>query len=96
MHKTEVIRRIREHRDELQALKAASIFLYGSTAQDEATPTSDIDIFVDPAPGFTFVELVRLEKRLTEICDGKVELTTRGGLHPSLRRHIEASAERVL
>lgn len=96
MRKTEVIRRIREHRDELRALKAAAIFLYGSTVRDEATLDSDIDIFIDPAPGFTFVELVRLEERLAEICDAKVDLTTRGGLHPSLRRHIEASAESVL
>lgn len=96
MRKTEVIRRIRDHKDEIHALKAGTLFLYGSTARDEATSTSDIDIFVDPAPGFTFVELIRLEERLAEICDAKVELTTRGGLHPSLRQHIEASAERVL
>lgn len=96
MRKTEVIRRIRDHQDELRELKAASLYLYGSTARDEATPTSDVDIFIDPAPGFTFVELIRLEERLAEICDAKVELTTRGGLHPSLRRHIEASAESVL
>jgi uncharacterized protein len=96
VRKVEVIRRIKDHKDEIAAFKAEALYLYGSTVRDEATPASDIDFFVDPAPGFTFVELIRLEDRLAEICDAKVELTTRDGLHPTLRPDIEASAERVL
>ena len=96
MRKTEVIRRIRDHKDEILAFKAESLYLYGSTVRDEATPTSDIDVFIDPAPGFTFVELVDLQERLAEICETKVDLTTRKGLHPMLRPRIEAAAEQVL
>lgn len=96
MHKIEVIRRIRDHKDEILALKADRLYLYGSTVRGEATPTSDVDVFIDPGPGFTFVELVDLQQRLAEICETKVDLTTRKGLHPMLRARIEAAAERVL
>lgn len=96
MRKAEVIRRIRDHRDELRGLKAASLYLYGSTAREEATDTSDVDFFVDPGPGFTFVELIGLKERLAEICGAEVDLTTRSGLHPMLRDRIEAAAERVI
>jgi uncharacterized protein len=96
VRKVEVVRRIKDHKDEIAAFKAEALYLYGSTVRDEATPASDIDLFVDPAPGFTFAELIRIEDRLAEICDAKVELTTRDGLHPALRPDIEASAERVL
>lgn len=96
MRKAEVVRLIRDHKDEIAALKAEALYLYGSTARDEATEASDIDVFIDPAPGFTFVELVDLQERLAEICGAKVDLTTRKGLHPMLRERIEAAAERVL
>lgn len=61
--------------------------------RDEATPNSDIDVFIDPAPAFTFVDL---QERLPEICQTDVDLTTRKGQHPMLRPRIEAAAERVL
>jgi predicted nucleotidyltransferase len=96
MRKLDVIRRIKDHKDEILALKVGSLYVYGSTARDEATPTSDVDVFIDPAPGFTFVELVDLRDRLAEICETNVDFTTRKGLHPMLRARIEAAAERVL
>ena len=67
MRKIEVIRRIKDHKDEI-AFKAEALYLYGSTVRDEATPASDIDLFVDPAPGFTFVwQARRAIERGTEI-----------------------------
>ncbi len=96
MRKAEVIRRIKEHEDEITAFKTKALYLCGSTVRDEAEPTSDIDVFIDPAPGFTFVELVGLEDRLSEILGAKADLATRGGLHPTLRQRIEAAAERII
>jgi uncharacterized protein len=96
MRKAEVIRRSEAHKDEITAFKAKNLYLYGSTVRDAATPTSDIDIFIDPAPGFSFVEPVGLEDRLSEILGAKADLTTRGGLHPTLRQRSEAAAERIL
>ena len=96
MRKAEIIRRLEAHEDEIAAFKVKTLYLHGSTVRDEATAASDIDVFIDPAPGFTFVELVGLQDRLAEICGVNVDLTTRGGLHRMLRNRIEAVAERVL
>jgi predicted nucleotidyltransferase len=44
VRKFEVIRRIKDHKDEIAAFKAEALYLYGSTVRDEATPASDIDL----------------------------------------------------
>ncbi len=45
---------------------------------------------------FSFVELIRLRKRLSDILGRPADLTTRDGLHPLLRPTIEAEAIKVL
>ena len=66
-------------------------------ARNEATEHSDVDLFVDyDSECFTFVELIRLRKRLSEILGRPADLTTREGLHPLLRPTIEAEAIKVL
>ena len=44
---------------------------------------------------FSFVELIRLRERLSQILGRPADLTTREGLHPLLRRDIEAQAIKV-
>jgi len=44
---------------------------------------------------FSFVELIRLQERLSRILGRPADLTTREGLHPLLRAQIEAEAIRV-
>jgi len=66
-------------------------------ARNEATDDSDVDLFVDYDPErFSFVELIRLRKRLSDILGRSADLTTREGLHPLLRAAIEAEAIKVL
>ena len=45
---------------------------------------------------FSFVELIRLRERLSDILGRPADLTTREGLHPLLRPTIEAEAIKVL
>ncbi len=72
--------------------------MFGSAARNEATEhSSDIDLFVDyDAERFSFVELIRFRKRLSDILGRPADLTTRDGLQPLLRRTIEAEAVKVL
>jgi uncharacterized protein len=97
MKRATVIDVLRRHGDELRPLGVSSLYLYGSTVRDEAGPDSDVDVFVDPDyDHFSFVELFRLEKVLTEVLGRKVDVTTRDGLHPLLKREIERDAIKVL
>jgi predicted nucleotidyltransferase len=77
---------------------AESIYLYGSTAWDEAGPVSDVDIFVDrnQAHYFSCIERTELGFLLSDLLDTDVDLFTRTGLHPALSKAIEQSAVRVL
>ena len=95
MRKREALERLRRHADAIRALGARSLYLFGSTARDEARPGSDIDLFVDYDDAFSAIELVCLRDRVREILGAEADVTTRDGLHPLIRDEVIASAERV-
>ncbi|WP_186419217.1 nucleotidyltransferase family protein [Bosea sp. CS1GBMeth4] len=76
---------------------ALAAFVYGSTARDEAREDSDVDIFIDVDPGrkFSLLDLVGMERYLTEELGVAIDLTTRSSLHPKLRAQIEREAIQV-
>ncbi|WP_349643956.1 nucleotidyltransferase family protein [Bradyrhizobium sp. LTSPM299] len=87
----------RTGRRHLKALGATSLYLFGSTARNKATAKSDLDLFVDydPRGRFNVLDLVAAKRMLEENLGVPVDLTTRKGLHPLLRKQIEAEATRV-
>jgi uncharacterized protein len=97
LKRDEVIAKIQAHREEICALGAASLYLYGSVARDEATDESDIDVFVDKQPGhkFSFREYTGIIHLLEDAFGRSVDVGTRESLHPALRSDIVASAIRV-
>ena|SRR3712207_5121519 len=96
MRRDEVIGALKRHEGEARALGALSLYLFGSTARDEAREDSDTDLPIDPDyERLGFVELFRLEERLSEALGRPVELTTRKGLHPLMRAEIEREAVKV-
>ncbi len=76
---------------------ATALYLYGSTARDEAREDSDLDLFIeyDPDNRFNAFNLVDMKVFLESELGSSVGLTTRDGLHPMLRPAIEKSAIRV-
>ena len=76
---------------------ATGLFVYGSVARDEARASSDIDLFIDydRASRFNAFDLIGIQHLLQEHLPFAIDITTRDGLHPSLRSHIEASAMRI-
>lgn len=98
MDRDDVITRIKKAEPAIRALGAQAVYLFGSTARNEATPTSDVDIFIDkdPKKPLGFMEFFGLEELLEEALGAKIDLCTRPDLHPALRASIEQSAIRIL
>lgn len=76
---------------------ATALYLFGSTARNEATPGSDLDLFIDydPEGRFNAFDLVGIKLLLEEELHVPVDVTTRDSLHPRLRLGIESSAVRI-
>lgn len=83
--------------DALRARGAQAAYLFGSTARNEATDSSDIDVFTDVAAvrKFSLIDLAGMRSYLVEQLGVEIDLTTRKGLHPKLRAQIEGEAIRV-
>jgi predicted nucleotidyltransferase len=97
MQRDEAISKMRESVDAVRALGATSLFVFGSTARDEADADSDLDVFVDydPAKKFSLIDLAGIKVLLEEKLGVEVDVTTRDSLHPLLRKRIEQSAIQV-
>ncbi len=95
--KQDAIRLLREHADALRALGATGLYLFGSTARDDARPGSDVDLFVDydESSAFSLIELITIKDYLEGILHRPADVTTRDSLHPMLRDRILAEAERI-
>lgn len=97
MEKAVAIARLKEQEDAIRALGATSLYLFGSTARDEARPDSDVDVFIecDRAKKFSLLDLAGIQLALEDGLGKDVHVATRNGLHPRLRKRIEASAIRI-
>jgi uncharacterized protein len=98
MNRDDAIARIKQIEPSIRAFGASALYLFGSTARNEAKPTSDVDIFIDRdgTKKLGFVEFFDLEELLENTLGTKVDLCTRASLHPILRPEIEQTAIRVL
>lgn len=88
MRREEALRLLAEHRDELTAMGAASLSLFGSVARDEAGPDSDVDILIELGRPMGLFGLAAIHLRLEEILGRRVELITANGLAERYRAHI--------
>jgi predicted nucleotidyltransferase len=89
------IAKLRENADAIKALGATALYLYGSTARDEARADSDVDVYVEYSAGFSLFELAGIKVLLDRKLARDVHVTTRDSLHPLMRRGIEEDAVRV-
>ena len=97
MKRAEALKKLRTFAGALRAQGATSLYLFGSTAKDKASAKSDLDLFIDydPRGKFNAFDLVASKRLLQEGLGVDVDLTTRKGLHPLIRKRVEAEAKRV-
>lgn len=97
MNRNVAIAVLKEQAGAVKALGATALYLFGSTARNQAKPSSDLDLFLDydRASRFSLIQLVGIKQLLERRLGVTVDVTTRDSLDPLLRDRIEASAERV-
>ncbi|MFZ1102068.1 MAG: nucleotidyltransferase domain-containing protein [Hyphomicrobiaceae bacterium] len=96
MRRDEAIRRLRTRQADLERLGVQHLYLFGSTARDEAKPESDVDLFFDhPEGSLGLLQLLKIKDATADILGHKADVITRRSLHPVLKARIEASALQV-
>jgi len=96
MEREQAIAALRSHQTELQQLGVLRLYLFGSTARNEARADSDVDLFFDYREGsFGLFDLMDVQERTTRILGRPADVMTRDSIHKVLRPRIEASALRV-
>jgi predicted nucleotidyltransferase len=88
----DVLKLLRENSPKLKRLGVISLALFGSTARNEATPSSDVDILVDFNSPPTFDQYMETRFFLEDILGRKVDLVTLDGLRPLIRTEVEKEA----
>jgi predicted nucleotidyltransferase len=94
MSRDEVIAKLRQHAPELQAEGILHLALFGSTARNQTTHSSDIDLMADfdPVRKISLLSVVRLERELSELLGEKVDLCTRRSMREIIRKNAEKEA----
>jgi uncharacterized protein len=96
MTRNEAILLLQKHEADLKRLGVEQLYLFGSTARDEASEASDVDLFFDHEKGkLGLFELMDVKERAASILGRKTDIMTRNSLHPRLRQRIEETAVRV-
>jgi len=72
--------------------KAEKVYVFGSCARKEETPDSDVDILVELLPGATLFDLMDIQDGLEGLLHCKVDVVSKRGLHPYIRKNILAEA----
>ena len=96
MTRDEALDRLRRHEAELKRLGVVHLYMFGSTASNDASDVSDVDLFFDYERGrLGLFELMDVKDHAERVLGRPADVTTRDSLHDLLRRDIEASAVRV-
>ncbi|WP_242095959.1 nucleotidyltransferase domain-containing protein [Sphingomonas sp. CROZ-RG-20F-R02-07] len=90
MTRAEALKRLRDHRQDLYAMGIEHVAIFGSTARDEATPSSDLDLAVtlraDMRLGWDYFDL---DQRVGQLLGVSVDVVSDPGRRPRLQAAIE-------
>ncbi len=95
MGRDEILKILRERRNELDRFGVKSLSMFGSMARDQARPDSDVDFLVEFDSPPTFVRYMDLKFYLEDLIGRPVDLGTPDALKPRIRESVQAEAVRV-
>jgi uncharacterized protein len=99
VRRDDVIAKLKETEPALRGFGVGALYLFGSHARDEAKSGSDVDVFVDPAPGRDsgFLPFMDAYETIQKAFGDAVEIgySTRTGLSPYILGDVEREAVRI-
>lgn len=97
MKRDVALARLRPLEQRLRQQGVTALYLFGSTARDEAKEDSDLDLAFEIEPGkrFSLFDQAGLITELSERLGAKVDFVLRNEFHPYLKPRIEAELLRV-
>jgi predicted nucleotidyltransferase len=96
MTRDEAITRLRQSEPDLKKAGVRHLYMFGSTARDEARPDSDVDLFFDYDYGtLDLFDVMDIKELAAAILGTRTDMIPRSSLHHVLRQRIEASAVQV-
>ena len=95
MTRDQVLRRLSDAHPEIVSLGVRSLELFGSVARGEAGPNSDVDLLVEFDRPVGLFHFFRVQRRLGEILNCRVDLVMREAVKRQLRERIFSEAVRA-
>ena len=90
MNRQQIITILKDQKDLLNRYGVRKIYLFGSSARNEANAASDVDLIVefDPQARIGLFRFSQLRQELSELLNCNVDLTTPDALHQDLKTDI--------
>jgi uncharacterized protein len=90
MKRQQIITILKGQKDLLRRYSVDKLYLFGSSARDEAVETSDVDLIVEfnPNARVGLFRFSQLRHELSQVLNCKVDLTTPDALHHALKADI--------
>ena len=97
MTRREALRRLDRNREKLRTYHVRHVAVFGSTARDQATLHSDVDVLVefDAQAHVGLFTFVRLLDFLSDVMGTRIDLATAAALRPEMRDEILSEAVRA-
>ncbi len=95
MLKQRVLSLLKEQQDKIKEFKVQKMFLFGSVARGQETPSSDVDILIKFATPPTYDMYMDLKFFLEDLLGRDVDLVTEEALRQELKHHVEKDLIRV-
>jgi predicted nucleotidyltransferase len=92
MKRDEVLSALKHNNILAEQFGIKSLYLFGSTARDEARPDSDVDLLVEFNRPLGLFEFIELQQRLESILGCKVDLGTKRSLKQRIKEDVMREA----
>jgi uncharacterized protein len=97
MKRETALARLKPLERDLRKRGVNALYLFGSTARNEARDTSDLDLLFDydPSSSFSLFDQAGLMLDLSDQLGSKVDLVSLRGLRPRLKARVEGEMIRI-